>query len=436
MRRYLKKIIPNKLLTRFILIIVLPIIIAQSAIIFMFYDRHWYNVSYYNSNLIAKEIKHLIDNYKFLTQDHNDNPDIVTEYLSLRYKLYYQNTLPKKQPKLSEELEILKSIINTKIDKPNIIKLKDKRIIILIQLNKDILEISFQSKILINPTTYIFIIWLIALTVILLSISLIFLRNQIRSILELSKVADAFGNGININYKPIGAYEIKKAGLAFLKMKERIDKQIQIRTQMLAMISHDLRTPITRMKLQIEMMQSTNEIIEIKQDLDTMTYMINSYLDFVKGEGGEQSRIVNINHWIKEYINKNYLKYDITIIDNIKQNIDSQINIKPIAFMRSISNIIENSIKYASKIQITISKIKNNICIVLEDNGIGIKDEEKELVLRPFYRSETARTLSDSNNIGLGLAITHEIITNHKGIIKLEDSKELGGLLIRILLPQ
>ncbi|MFU7501224.1 MULTISPECIES: sensor histidine kinase [unclassified Candidatus Tisiphia] len=427
---FIHKLIPQTLLARFVLIIIVPTLIGQILAVFLFYDRHWYNVSYYTSNIIANEIISLLEQ-----NDNNllEKNTTETNYLNLSYQFHQELNLPRKQPRISEELEIFKNIINVKINKKNIVKINDsKRIEVLLQLTDGLLKITFPAKLLMNPTAYIFVLWLIFLTILLLSVSLIFSKKQINSILTLADAADQFGQGITRlpTFKPSGAKEIKKAGIAFLKMKERIEKQITKRTRMLAMISHDLCTPLTRMKLQLELMNKSEETEGLKEDILTMQQMIKSYLDFAKGENGEEAQIIELSSWLSTIINK-------WSVANIELLATEQIiaQIKPINFERAISNVISNAIKYSTKIRITVYSSSTNAIIKIEDNGIGIKDAEKLLVFKAFYRSDKSRPLNNSGNVGLGLAITKEIIIDHNGTISLQDSKILGGLLVEISLP-
>lgn len=427
----IRKFIPQTLLARFVLIIIVPTLIGQILAVFLFYDRHWYNVSYYTSNIIANEIISLLEK-----DDNNllEKNTITTNYLNLSYQFYPKLTLPPTQPRLSEELEIFKNILNVKINKNNIVKLNDTgKIEVLFQLTDGLIKITFQAKLLMNPTAYIFVLWLIFLTILLLSVSLIFCKNQIKSILILADAADQFGQGLASlqTFKPSGAKEIKKAGIAFLKMKERIEKQITKRTRMLAMISHDLCTPLTRMKLQLELMKESEETEGLREDIVAMQQMIKSYLDFARGENGEESQIIELSSCISTIINK----WSMSNIELIATEQPVYVQIKHTNFERAISNVISNAIKYSTKIKITICSSSANVIIKIEDNGIGIKDEEKLLVFKAFYRSDKSRSLNNSGNVGLGLAITKEIIIDHNGTISLQDSKTLGGLLVKISLP-
>lgn len=430
---FFKYILPNTLFARFMLIIITPILIGQLVAIFLFYDRHWYNVSYYTSTIIINEIESLI-------KEHKNNPRKKTQlsenYLNLSYQFDSNKKLPTKQPRLNEPLIIFKNILSAKIHEKNIVRLnKENKIEILLELKNEILYITFPAKLLLNPTVYIFVLWIIFLTVILLSISIIFSKNQIKSILALADSMDKFGRGVlnSKNFKPTGALEIRKAGIAFLKMKARIEKQITKRTTMLAMISHDLRTPLTRMKLQLELMEENKETNGLKQDILTMQQMINSYLDFAKGETTEKFKEILIFPWIKSFLNK-WTNINAEFI-NLTKSDHLKVRIKSNSFERALSNLIGNAIKYGTKVRISLNASSFNISIIVEDNGIGIEDTEKPLVLKPFYRSDKARQLDNSSNVGLGLAITKEIINDHNGFLYLDDSKDLGGLLVKIEIP-
>ena len=428
----IRNFFPKTLLARFMLIIIIPTIISQLLAIFLFYDRHWYNVSYYTSNIIIKEINSLL--HKLDVGELNSDEDIE-DYLNLSYQLTDKDFNNVKQPKLNEELEIFKGILDSKINLQKIIKLNSQgKIEILFNLNNKVLRIFFPSKLLMNPTAYIFILWLIFLTLTLLAVSLIFCKKQINSILELTNAADKFGKGLNtiVDYKPRGAREIRRAGIALLRMKERIEKQIIKRTQMLAMISHDLRTPLTRIKLQLELMPVSEDTTELKSDVKSMEQMINSYLDFARGEGGEDFETLSISDWLHNLLDKKWpTQKFITAIETGISNVQ----IKPHSFERAITNIINNAIKYSTKIKISLYLEQQNAVIAIEDDGPGIDDNEKSLVFKPFYRSDASRSLDNSSNIGLGLAITKEIIAGHYGTISLEDSKNLGGLMVKIDLP-
>ena len=425
-----RKLIPKSLLSRFVLIIIIPTLIGQFFALHLFYERHWYNVSYHTSSLIITEIESLLQQKELYK-----NKSQVTKYLNLSYILLPNQTITSNNLNKAEELEILKKQLENKIIYQSNVSIDENgKISILIQIHKDIISITLPAKILLNPTTSIFVLWVIFLTILLLTVSLIFSKNQIKSILDLTNAAEKYGRGEKMdNYKPSGAREIRKAGLAFIKMKDRIERQTSRRTQMLAMISHDLNTPLTRMKLQVELMSNSDEKEELNHDIKSMQHMISSYLDFAKGEGGEVFVKIELNNWVRKYLK---LSWNFANIQILAKEKELYTQIKPHSFSRALNNIISNAIKYSTKIKISVYSNDEEAIIIIEDNGKGIDDHEKIHVFKPFYRGNKARTLKDSTNVGLGLAITKEIINGHYGSIKLEKSKELKGLLVRIKIPK
>jgi two-component system osmolarity sensor histidine kinase EnvZ len=449
-----RKIIPKSLLSRFFLIIIVPTLIGQFFALHLFYERHWYNVSYHTSSLIVTEIESLLSTLSSsapeggagINKDMDspakteneinglDNEIHPKEYLNLSYLLLKNQKIIITEKIDIEELEIFKKSLSRKVKFPSNVSIDENgKITVLLQIGSDALSIELPSKILVNPTTYIFALWVIFLTILLLSVSLIFSKNQIKSILDLTNAAEKYGRGEKMDdYKPSGAREIRRAGLAFIKMKDRIERQTTRRTQMLAMISHDLKTPLTRMKLQVELMNKSEEKEELNHDIDSMQYMISSYLDFARGEGGENFTKTELNDWIQTYIKSFWSTLNIDLETGTKK-IYTQI--KKNSFARALDNIISNASKYSTKIKISVFLRKDDAVITIEDNGKGIAEEERNLVFKPFYRGDKARTLESSTSVGLGLAITKEIIIGHYGTIELGKSKGLKGLLVRIKLP-
>lgn len=428
--KFIKKVLfPRSLLTRFMLIIIIPTLIGQLLAVYLFYQRHWYNVSQHTGELVATEISSLLN-----IENYEDQPNQTHSYLDLDYEFIPNTNLPEVKEKYIEELEIFKKILMSKIGQEGVFFVDDSnRVELYLQIGRDILKIKLPYKSLLNPTTYIFVIWIIALTILLLSVSLIFSKNQIKSIIDLTNAAENYGRGEEIyNYKPSGSKEIRKAGIAFLKMKDRIERQATKRTQMLAMISHDLKTPLTRMKLQVEMMPNSEEKDDLQQDIQSMQHMMLSYLDFARGEGGENFQTTDLNQWLNQYITKKWAHH------NIKINVNEEpilVQIKPHSFERAIANLISNALKYSTQIIVSLCSKNTNALLIIEDNGLGIKEEDRKLVFKPFYRVDKSRSIDHCASVGLGLAITKEIINGHYGSITLDNSPTLKGLLVKIQLP-
>jgi len=423
-----KNLFPKSLLTRFMLIIIVPVLISQLLAVYLFYKRHWYNVSQNTSYLIATEISELIRNLNSKKIPKQGN------YLNLEYSSVSSKLPDHPQEKYVEELEIFKKLLQEELGQEGVIVLDQGRNVHLyLQIGAQTLLIKLPYKAILNPTTSIFVLWIIFLTILLLSISLIFSKNQIKSIIELTDTAESYGRGEKTDkYKPSGAKEIRQAGLAFLKMRDRIERQTAKRTQMLAMISHDLKTPLTRMKLQVELMNESEEKEELQYDIDSMQHMIDSYLDFARGEGGEDFKPINLNNWISSYIKTKWSENNISLNISSDQVITL---IKPHSFERAIANLVGNAFKHSSKVKISLSSSEDEALIIIEDNGKGIKKDERKSVFKPFYRADKSRSLDNSAGVGLGLAITKEIISGHYGTITLGESKSLKGLLVQIQLP-
>jgi len=426
---------PKSLFGRSLLILVLPTFLAQAIAVYIFYERHWDSVSRHMAASLAGELA-------FVAKQVEATPDmdlsIFQKNLSvgsvrlgdsplhrgsgwkkIKYKPYSSN-LKKKIP---NEVRIYRStnkeLLLTRI------KMKDGHW----------LEIITSNKRLFNSSTHIFIIWMLGSTALLTLISVLFLKNQIRPIIRLARFADTFGRGQDFasNFSVEGAYEVRLAGTAFVKMRSRLRRFIRQRTEMLAGISHDLRTPLTRLKLEIEMLKSKlpeDTVKAITNDINEMQQMIESYINFVRSDEEEETREVNIGEVIRNVAGKFRSKGAHIEIANIEE---FPIMIKEGLITRALSNLLENAIKYADRAKISVKSNPKNLTIIIEDNGPGIPEAERDLVFRPFYRVENSRN-PETGGSGLGLAIVQDVIHSHGGNIELADS-EMGGLLVKIKLP-
>lgn len=427
---------PKSLFARFVLIIILPAIIAQSIVIYVFYARHWYSVASYTSNMLAREVGTIIDT---LREGDDKMATSLAETFSMEYTVTMdKESLPEAPSSVREELQILRKALQYHVVASEVqvgMIRNPSRIwcgISMLQSDQVIL-IEMPVKPLINPTTYIYILWIVGANILLLIVSLIFSRNQIRSILDLAAATDEYGRGKQMEYRPSGATEIRMAGSAVIRMRDRIEKQLAKRTRMLAMISHDLRTPLTRLKLQLELLDDEEYVNEMQRDIHNMEQMINSYLDFARAEGGEEFQEVDLKRWMSHQISQ--VKYPDLEVSFSKCSGEIPYKIRSSAMQRVFNNLVSNAQRYATKLNVTIEKVGADIVLSFEDNGPGITDDQKPLVFKMFYRSDESRHLGDDGNVGLGLAICSEIVQGHNGQITLHDSKKLGGLLVRIILP-
>ena len=427
----LKRLFPRSLFSRFILIIMIPTIMAQLIATFIFYHRHWSNVSNYMIDTLVGEIATVV---KLKEQSYPSKViSGIKNDLGLFSAIDDDNGDEFVKKNVPESLQNLYYSLSRKLDFPiNVDYSADENLIeIQIEMSKEVFNISTYRKKIENPTTYIFILWMTGTSAFFFVCSLIFSKNQIRPIIRLARVAEQFGRGGKIGFfKPEGALEVRRASVAFLKMKDRIEKQIFQRTEFLTGVSHDLRTPLTRIKLTLAMCDDEG-VREIEDDVNEMERMITSYLDFARGEGTEESKIVQIHNVISSIV-ESYNK----INKNIEYNFDKKVKIllKLQNFKRVLTNLLDNACKFGTIIKVTSYIEDENLIITIEDNGPGIEISLRERVFQPFYRIESSRN-SETGGIGLGLSIVKDIIISHGGDIVLEDSALLGGLKVKILLP-
>jgi two-component system osmolarity sensor histidine kinase EnvZ len=312
---------------------------------------------------------------------------------------------------------------------------KDKRVTVHIQMDRGLLTVGIPEGRLFSSSSYIFLLWMVGLSLFLFTIAMIFLRNQIRPIYRLSIIAERLGRGIPVGkIKPSGAREVRQAAAAFINMQERINQYVQQRTTMLASVSHDLRTPLTRMKLQLEMIEETPDTKALRDDINDMERMIEGYLSFAKGDGGEDMQRVDFSDLLSKSL-ADARRLGLEVDDQRPEHQVLTIWAKPIALSRAFQNFISNAARYASKISIDVREISSErLEITIEDNGEGIPMEQREAVLKPFMRGEASRN-QKTGGVGLGLTIANDIIVSHGGSLTLGQSRAMGGLRLVIHLP-
>ncbi|MDX1924526.1 MAG: HAMP domain-containing sensor histidine kinase [Rickettsiaceae bacterium] len=415
---------PSGILARFALIICAPIIVCQLVTIYLFYEKVWFNVTAQTSKMLANEIKLVMSEYSS-----GDLTNLVQFSQLFNFKFEQVSSLPTFEHETQRaELESFSGVLRKNFANFKLAHHKHGEQNIEIYFYNEggsYLRLTTHSKPLLNPTAEIFIFWILGISSIFLLVAMVFAKNQIRSIEELSRAANNFGGNASgkIAFKPSGAAEIRKAGIAFLKMQDRLEKQVKKRLQMLALISHDLRTPLTRMILQLELMEETRENKLLKSDLDSMKHMIDSYLDFARGESAEESIRTEMNEYLTKFFELSRFKNTKLILSNKP----IYANIRYLSFMRALTNLISNAEKYAKHAELRCFEKEGKIIFSIDDDGLGIDDKEKQLVFKAFYRSDKARNIDKYASVGLGLPIAKEIILSHKGTIIIADSDLLGG---------
>ena len=429
---FIKKLLPKQLFYRALLIVAAPIIILQITISIVFFDSLWIKTNKGMTRALIGEIKFFIDAY----DNEQYNKDSLTKlfFESHNVKVDYlpHSVLPK------EDLERWFSPMDRTLRRElksefsnywfDTTSLKD-----FIDLKIKYLNGYFQFVIpkdrVANSSARIFALWITLPAFLLIIVALIFLKNQTRPIINLAKASEKFGRGEDIGeYRPSGALEIRQAGYEFDKMRKRIIRHLNQRSEMLSGISHDLRTPLTRIKLQLAFIKDKEIEKKLSDDVIEMEKMLNEYLQFSSNRSNEKSE----NFDISDLVSKTVSKYETKKIIFEKKSEILFIGRKNL-IKRSLSNFIDNALKYSDKVVIDIKKSANNIVINIDDNGIGIPEKERENVFKPFYKIDKSRGDSKSS-VGLGMSIASDMIQSHGGSIKLENSS-LGGLRVKIFLP-
>ena len=431
----LKKISPNGLYTRSLIIIIAPIVILQAILTFVFLERHWELVTKKLSSSVVSEIGMIIEMQKRI--DQNVISSFAKEFYDVKINFYPNEKISSEKniPKTIVEKTLNEEIIKRLNSKPWIKDFpEEKKVTIKILNDTGFIEFIVPRRNVYATNSHIFLVWMVISSILILSIAILFLRQQIKPIEKLAKAAESFGMGKKItNFKPSGASEVRKAADAYIKMQERIEKFIEQRTLMLAGVSHDLRTPLTRIKLQLEMLSKSKENEELLKDVNEMQYMLETYLDFSQTVSSEENSIVNINKMIDEIIETSREKDKVIIFKPSKKD---QINYtcKYIALKRCIINLLNNAKAYGNKAIIKLIENDNEILISIEDNGPGINEKDYEKALKPFQRLDSSRNQNIAGS-GLGLSISQDIIKTIGGNINLSKSS-LGGLKVSILLPK
>lgn len=437
----LKTVLPRTLFGRSLLILILPILLLQILSTFIFFDRHWTKVTSRLAFAVAGEIALAAERIEADPSAESVANVAGGMFRTLDVRLVYHAGTPWGDTGTeagSDDLfisEILKFFLEERVSRPFTVTTGGPggEVQVRVRLSDGVLEAWIPQRRLFSSTGFIFLMWSAGLSIILLSIAILFMRNQIRPIRKLAIAAERFGKGRDSPFfKPEGAAEVRQAALAFLDMRERIRRQIDQRTGMLAGISHDLRTPLTRMKLQLAMMPPTPDTAALGQDVTAMERMIAGYLDFVRGEGDEAPRRTDVTALAAQAVE------DATRHGGAKVTLDAppslEACLRPVAFQRCLANLIGNACRYAGQVRVSVRAAAQGVEILVDDDGPGIPESHYEDVFRPFYRVDESRN-ADSGGVGLGLPIARDIVHAHGGRIWL-DRSPLGGLRAGIFLPE
>ena len=433
----IKQFLPRTLFGRSVMIIVTPLVLLQIVSTWVFYDRHWATMTRRLASAVAGEISSVIDNRRNFPGEENQSWVFYSAgaNLGLRINIRKDDILPNSSRTTGSSTldQLLGNALRERVRRPfHMDTLSHKREVrIQVQLPDGVMDVVVDRERLFSSTTYIFVMWMVGTSLLLFAIATIFMRNQVRPIRRLATAVDNFGKGReDLDFKPEGSTEIRQAAAAFNLMRERIQRTINQRTEMLAGISHDLRTPLTRMKLQLAMVSDSPGIAGLRSDVEEMEKMVEEYLAFARGESAEQVATTNVSAILHDVVNGARIS-DTPVTLETKDRIF--IPLKPNGFNRAITNLVNNGILYGGNVVVAMTEIAGAIQITVDDDGPGIPEEEREEVFKPFYRLDSARS-PDTAGSGLGLTIARDVIRAHGGELIIEDST-LGGTRIRVRLP-
>ena len=433
----IKRLLPRSLLGRSLLIIVTPLILLQVVSAFIFYQSHWDKVTLRLARNLAGDIATVIDLVR-------QNPDpirrawivgVAADHMDMSAFLRAGEILPNTPVNATGIVErMLVRAMREYVGKPFQIdtRSRHREVVVTVQLSEGILEIVTTRKRLFSSTTYIFVLWMVGTAMLLFGVATIFMRNQVKPIRRLAIAADTFGKGRDApKFKLEGATEVRRAATAFVAMRDRIQRQISQRTEMLAGVSHDLRTPLTRMKLQLELLGEPEGAAALKGDVEEMERMLEGYLAFARGEGAEAPRPTDLTSLLGDVVNQMRRKGG-NVIDLHSEGAFT-VPLRPAAFKRCVTNLVDNAVRYAEHVSVRAGRRGDAIEITIDDDGPGIPGDKKEDVFKPFFRLEGSRNLI-TGGVGLGLTIARDVLRGHGGDIELGDSPN-GGLRARLRLP-
>jgi two-component system, OmpR family, osmolarity sensor histidine kinase EnvZ len=434
--RSLNRVLPKGLYTRALLIIIMPMVLLQTVVAYVFMERHWQSVTSRLSQALSQDIAALIDVYEQFPGESGKNTitRIGEQRLGLDIEFLPAEPLP--PPLRKPFFDILDQALSTELSlrlrrpfwidtvgRSNLVEIR-------IHLDSSIMRIIARRSQAYASNSHIFLAWMAGSSFVLIGVSVILLRNQIRPILRLAEAAEDFGKGRDVQFRPRGAREVRQAGIAFLEMKNRIERAIEQRTTMLNGVSHDLRTILTRFRLSLTFLPEGPEVEDMKRDIDEMSRMLDAYLAFARGDVAEGPEPTDIRALIETFKSDAERSGHFTKLD-IEG--DPVVKVRPQAFRRLLGNLVSNAARYGDRIEIRSVHDEKYLTITVDDDGPGIPPENREEAFKPFLRLDVSRN-QDHSGTGLGLAIARDIARGHGGDVMLEDSP-LGGLRARVRVP-
>lgn len=427
----LKAYLPKSMFGRTLMILMAPLVLVGTLSAYIFFDNHWDHITNALANTLAGEVA-------TLTALHNASPENQHFYNSLAIFNFKTRTNFISGGHLDPSLlnksadPFLNTALQKRIFTPYTLEITKEKIIIKVEVKDGLLEFVIPRKRFLSKTFYLFIIWVGLTSAFFLLIASIFMHNQVKPLRRLAIAADRFGKGRSFpNFKPEGATEIRKVTKAFLEMKARLNRQLTQRLDMLSGVSHDLRTPLTRMQLQLAMMPPSSEVDGLQKDIDEMSQMLEGYLTFARGEGLEETSEIPMDSLLLDAIEG---RAQLTASIHYNPVPLPSLHIKPQALKRCLTNLINNATRYGQEVWVNAQTNTEALVISVEDNGPGIPKEKLQEVFKPFFRLDRSRN-ANTGGVGLGLTIARDIAQSHGGDIQLASSTTHGGLCASLILP-
>lgn len=432
-----KSWMPKGLYARSLLIIIVPMVVLQSVVAFVFMERHWNTVTQRLSAAVVQDIAALIDVYKGYPQDKDRAvlKRIAQQRLGLVVDFLPPEDMPAPGPKPFFSLldQKLSNQLRQQVARPFWIDTVGRSSVVEIRIRLDdaVMRVLARRSAAYASNSEIFLFWMVGTSLVLLTVAVLFLRNQIKPILRLADAAENFGKGRDDpDFRLRGAREVRRAAQAFIEMKSRIERSIEQRTAMLAGVSHDLRTILTRFKLELALIGDTPEVDAMRKDVDEMGAMLEAYLAFARGDSGEQAQPTDMEVVLEELRSEAERQGDAATVVFRGSPV---VTVKPASFKRCLANLVSNAARYADSISIAGHRDHRYLTVTIDDDGPGIPYDMRDEVFKPFRRLDDARSL-DEGGTGLGLAIARDIARSHGGDITLADSP-MGGLRAAVRIP-
>lgn len=439
----LKKHLPKSLFWRTVLIVVAPMVLLQAVVAYLIVERHFDGVTRQMTEGVASELRYVFDVADQAASSSEAKTALkrATQALDFKIALTIGATVPAYTEPLFFDVigRAVEETLRERLDRPIFVAIdnEDKNVDVRAQTEFGVVQALIPRRRLVASNPHLLLTWMGAVAAALITVALLYLRNQVRPVQALAKAADAFGKGRSVPLRVIGAQEVRMAANAFLDMRSRIERQMEQRFRLLSGVSHDMRTPLTRMKLALEMMEDSPENDELRHDLNDLEHILEEFLAYARGDRGEEFVVADVSNLAHEVLNEARRKgAEVSLFEQIETPGETQMNLRPQAIKRCLHNLVENAVSYGAQAMFSLTVNRVFVEFVVEDDGPGIPPDKYEQAFRPFNRLDEARNQNQSSGVGLGLALALDAVRGHGGDLRLGESATLGGLKATVRLPR